>query len=114
METEKSQELIDYIRARAGFWWWVPQDALSQVSVESAVEQTLIYGDLPDLKELFRILGREKVAEIFFRQIASPRSNYHPRTKNFFSIVFEEYTLSQKLPKNQEDEYISETKPDQM
>lgn len=84
METEKSQELIDYIRARAGFWWWVPQDALSQVSVESAVEQTLIYGDLPDLKELFRILGREKVAEIFFRQIASPPQQLSPANEEFF------------------------------
>ncbi|MCC6551340.1 MAG: hypothetical protein IT279_14865 [Ignavibacteriaceae bacterium] len=44
----------------------VPQDALSEVSVEPSVEQTLMYGDLPDIKELFRILGREQVAEIFF------------------------------------------------
>jgi len=76
----------------------VPQDALSEVSVEPSVEQTLMYGDLPDIKELFRILGREQVAEIFFSQIASARSNYHPRTKNFFSIVFEEYKPQEPHP----------------
>lgn len=98
MQTEKSQELIDYVRARPGFWWWVPYNALAEVSTESAVEQTLIYGDLPDIKELFSVLGRERVAEIFFRQISYPRSNYHPRTKNFFSIVFEEYAPGNTLP----------------
>ena len=81
--------LRDYIAKRETFVWYV--DDPRTLSDEAIVEATLNYGDWDDVQEVIRILGIEKVAHIFKDQTRRTRSNYYPKTRNFFSLYFDKY-----------------------
>lgn len=84
--------LHDFIKERRHLLWWVKDyDALN---AEAVVEATLNNGDWNDVQTLIRILGAEKVAQIF-REHSKPseigRQNYRPEVKHFFSLYFNRY-----------------------
>jgi len=79
----------EFVKNRPYFVWWTSDyDKLSQ---DAIVEATLNSGNWEDVQELIRILGKEKVAQIFFEQSHKDRPNYHPKTKHFFALYFHEY-----------------------
>ena len=88
-----SQLNVEFVENRPYFWWWVRDK--KALSVESVVEGVLAYGNMNDVCNLFKIVGREKVKQIFFQQIRLnqqirlKRCNYTPRTINFFKKVFQ-------------------------
>lgn len=86
-----SPELIEFINKHKLFWWYVPEDKLNNLSLELIVEATLNYGNLQDISALFRILGEEKVADIFFEKISRQRHNFFPRTKHYFELYFKRH-----------------------
>jgi len=61
------------------------------LSEEAIVEAVLNYGDWKDFKELIKILGVEKTANIFRKQIKKKRCNYCPEVKNYFNLYFDKY-----------------------
>ena len=82
----------EFIKERKYLIWWVKDyDALN---AESIVEATLNYGDWDDVQMLIKILGIQKVAEIF-RAKSEPsavgRQNYRPEIKNYFHFYFRKY-----------------------
>lgn len=87
----KAAKIKNFIKNHSYFWWWVPEDKKENLSIEAVVEATLNYGDTNDIKELFDIIGIEKVAELFFKQISYNRNNYSRRTANFFRLYFERH-----------------------
>ena len=87
-----SKELQDFIVARPHLIWYSKD--YDRLSEESIVQATLNYGDWDDVQELIRILGMEKMAETFYRDIGiSPqhRGNYREQVLNFFDIYFKRY-----------------------
>jgi hypothetical protein len=84
--TVTSRLNTEFFENRPYFWWWIRDK--KALSVESIVEGVLAYGNMNDVYNLFKIVGREKVKQIFFRQIQFKRCNYTPRTINFFKKVF--------------------------
>ena len=64
---------------------------LKKISEEKVVERTLNFGSLKSIRELICILGKERVARIFFTQISQKRDNYQVKIKNYFQIIFREY-----------------------
>ncbi len=93
--TTYSTELIEYIQNHKYFWWWVPEKSLANLSFSSIVEGSLSYGDVADIKELFQLIGIEKVAEIFYQATQQTdkkkRINYHQRTLHFFDLYFKRH-----------------------
>ena len=83
MKEKRLKELIE--KNRSLFWWIKEPDKISE---ELVVETILNYGTRESVKELFEILGTERVAEIFFSQTKRKRKNYHPRAINFFTLYF--------------------------
>lgn len=84
--------LQDFIAERKHLLWWVKDyDALN---AEAIVEAALNYGDWNDVQMLIKILGVEKVAQIF-REKSEPspmgRHNYRPEVKHFFSLYFNKH-----------------------
>lgn len=61
------------------------------LSEELIVEAVLNYGDFKDFKELIKILGVKKTANIFRKQIRKKRCNYRPEVKNYFQLYFKKY-----------------------
>jgi hypothetical protein len=91
---EHPAELEDFILKHKYFWWWVPEGALLKLSLNSIVEATLNYGSITEIKQLFELIGIEKVADVFFEAtINRPRINYHPEVANFFTLYFKKYVL---------------------
>jgi hypothetical protein len=74
------------VKPRPYLWWWVSEK--ENLSDKAIVEGVLANGEMEDVELLFRLLGRERVKEIFLSQINKPRHNYRAQTVNFFLKVF--------------------------
>ncbi len=74
------------VKSSPHLWWWVRDK--KELSTESIVEGVISNADMDDVLRLFELLGREKVKEIFLRQVSRPRHNYRPQTVNFFRRLF--------------------------
>jgi len=81
--------LQDFIKKRLHLVWYTKN--VATLSEAAIVEGVLQYGDFSDVKKLFRILGIDRVARIFRRQIRQSRVNYDPRIVNYFSLYFRRY-----------------------
>jgi hypothetical protein len=91
METLPENNLTPIIEQQKHLFWWVPENKLTQLSIEAVVEAVLNNGNEKAVRHLFDILGVEKVAEIFYRQISGKRINYRPRTVHFFRSYFKRH-----------------------
>ena len=87
-KNKHSPELREFIKEHSYLWWWVPEEKKENLSLDSVVEAILNYGNIKDIKRLFDLIGTEKTAEIFFKQISGIRPNYSKRTINFFKLYF--------------------------
>ncbi len=86
---ENSPEIKQFIRERSSMFWYIREDAKENISLDVLVEFILNYGDANDVRELFKLLGVKKVAEIFYKNTSGLRCNYFPRTKHFFNLYFQ-------------------------
>ncbi|MDD2758254.1 MAG: hypothetical protein PHD72_02670 [Patescibacteria group bacterium] len=72
------------------FLFWDAKDP-ARLSAPAVLQSVLNFGDFDDVKKVCQIIGREKAAEIFNKQIKSKRSNYRPEIKNYFQLYFKKY-----------------------
>ena len=83
--------LYEFITARKHLIWYVKDyHALNE---EAIVEAVLNLGTWRDFQELIRILGMEKIARIFYKQLRTgrQRGNYYPDVINYFTLYFKKY-----------------------
>jgi hypothetical protein len=89
-----SPEIKAFIRKNSTLFWYIPDDKKEDIDHEVLVEFILNYGDMETVKDLFRILGIKKVAEIFFTSINKSerrKGNYHELVLNYFTLYFNRY-----------------------
>lgn len=81
-----------FIKERSYLVWYVKD--LDKLDEASIVEHVLNYGDWDDVQTMIKILGIEKVAQIF-RLKSMPdkfgRQNYRPEIKHYFQLYFNKY-----------------------
>ena len=80
--------LEEFIKKRKYLFWDVHLKGLDEPAV---VERILNYGDWDDVREMFRVIGIEKVADIFKKQIKKKRNNYRAQIKNYYTMYFKKY-----------------------
>ena len=82
-----------FIDENAVLFWYIKKDKLHAISDEVLVEFILSYADLPQIKELFKIVGEQKVAKIVENNIIKvkekKRQNYRLSILNMFGKYFE-------------------------
>lgn len=83
-KNQKLQRARNLVKARRFTWYSDP----TKLSMGSIVEHVFSYGDFEDVQELFDILGKKNVRNIFEKQLQQKRSNYRPVTRNFFTHYF--------------------------
>jgi hypothetical protein len=86
------EELADFIEARRELVWYVKDPR--KLDDDAVVEAVLNYGDWDDVQEMIRIMGIENAAAAFYRSSKPDkfqRTNYHPKTTNYFNFYFEKY-----------------------
>ena len=86
-----SAEIRKFIRGHKYLFWGINDKAIENISIQLLVETILNYGNECDLKQLFNLVGLEKVAEIFYEQISKKSVNYSPRTENYFKLYFKKH-----------------------
>lgn len=91
-------ELLSLVKQNRALFWSVSDADLKRVSMNCIVETFLMYGSLANIRRLFDILGRSEVASIFYSQNKGRRTNYHPRTKHFFTTYFSRYVPTYSQP----------------
>ena len=89
-----------YIADHAALFWYTPEAKKKDISDSLLVETILNYGSTDDVKALFKLMGMDKVAAIFFAAKGRQKLNYFPQIYNFFTLVFNRY-VSQRDPELQ-------------
>ena len=86
-----SNPLYDFISKRKHLIWYVKD--YRALNEEAIVEATLNYGNWDDVQEMIKILGMEKAAQIFRKQMITgrQRGNYHRKTRHYFNLYFNKY-----------------------
>ena len=86
-----NDELFEFISKRGHLIWYVKD--YRTLSEESVVEAVLNLGNWEDLQELLNILGIEKTATLFYKQLRTgrQRGNYYPDVINYFTLYFRKY-----------------------
>lgn len=82
-----------FIDENAVLFWYIKKDKLHDISDEVLVEFILSYADLTQIKELFEIVGEQKVAKIINDNLTKvkehKRQNYRLSILNMFGKYFE-------------------------
>lgn len=82
-----------FIDENAVLFWYIKKDKLHDISDEVLVEFILSYADLPQINELFKIVGEQKVAKIIEDNLTKvkqhKRQNYRLSILNMFGKYFE-------------------------
>lgn len=83
--------LYNFVSERKHLIWYVKD--YRALNEEAVVEATLNYGDWNDVQKLIEIIGMEKVAKIFRKQMITgrQRGNYYPDVANYFNLYFNKY-----------------------
>lgn len=83
-----NNQLLKIVSDNASLFWSINEKDLQYLSTEAVVETILSYGEMSDIIQLIEAIGFERTTDIFNMQASRPRSNYRPRTKNFFRLFF--------------------------
>ena len=86
-----SPEIKEFIRQHSNLFWYTPEDKKEEISNEFLVETILNYGDMNDVRKLIKIIGIERLSEIFSGLQGRKIMNYYPEIYNFFSILIKKY-----------------------
>jgi len=83
-----SPELKAFILENSSLFWYTPQDKKEDIGPEFLVETILNYGDINAVRRLFKLMGIEEVAKVFFNATGRKKLNYYPEVYNFFELFF--------------------------
>lgn len=86
-----NSEIKKLIKEKSALFWWIREDKKKDISIKLLVETILNYGNIKDIKKLFKLVGIKKVAKIFFGDISRQRVNYYPQVANFFKLYFKKH-----------------------
>jgi hypothetical protein len=85
-------EIHEFMKKRPGLIWYVRD--IDNLDDRSIVEHVLNYGNWDDVQEMIRIMGMERVAEVFRTWAFVPRTNYFPEITNYFQLYFNKHATA--------------------
>ena len=91
MIAEKTDERAEFIKSHGSLFWYTPEREKTNVSDELLVERILNDGTLDDFRELRRIMGAKRLADVFFSATGRKALNYYPEIRNFFTLVLKDH-----------------------
>jgi hypothetical protein len=80
-------DIKQFIREHSNLFWYTPEEIKEDISHELLVETIFNYGDLQSVKQLFTIIGNDRLTEIFSGLEGRKKLNYYPEIYHFFSIL---------------------------
>jgi len=95
-----SEELKQFVSKHKSLFWYTPESKLLSIGSDLLLENILNYGTLEDVKELIKIMGIDKVSEVFYAANGRMVGNYYPEIYNFFNLIFSRYAFRNPDPKS--------------
>lgn len=89
MNYKNYKKPIELLQEKPYLLWYVKD--MEGVSDAVVVEAILNSGNFDDFLKLIDLMGIERVAETFYRQISLKRNNYSKKTENYFRLFFERH-----------------------
>ena len=91
--SENSYELKQLIRENSKIFWYIKENAKENLSLPVVVEFFLNYADEKNTKRLFKIVGIDIVADIFFKDMSMERrkGNYLPLVAHYYNLYFKKH-----------------------
>ena len=87
----RSPEVKKFIDDHQHLFWYSPAPKSETVSDELLVETLLNYGTLAEVHDLFKTVGLQRVASIFWGMTGRKALNYFPEIHNYFDLYFKKY-----------------------
>ena len=90
----RTQAVKDYIDRHQDLFWYSPAPKSEKVDDALLIETILNYGAMDDVRELFKLMGIQKVAQLYFDAITQSerrKNNYFELTENYFTLFFNRY-----------------------
>lgn len=84
-------EVKQFIRKNSSLFWYIPEDKKEGISLNLLVETILNYGDIDTIRELFSVIGMEKVADVLDKAKGRKKLNYFPEIYHYFTLVVNKY-----------------------
>lgn len=91
MMTNNKTAIGELIKENEHLFWYTPSNKKENIDEDQLVETILNYGDEMAIKQLIDIMGIDRLAAIFKKQITASnrrRNNYHELVLNFFQLYF--------------------------
>ena len=89
-----AKNLKELIKENSHLFWYTPTDKKENINEDQLVETILNYGNEKAIRRMINIMGIDKVALIFNKQISGSRrrkNNYHELVSNFFQLYFKRH-----------------------
>ena len=90
-KNQNTPEIKQFIRENSSLFWYTPEDKKDEISLNLLVETILNYGDLDTIRELFSVIGMEKVADVLDKAEGRKKLNYFPEIYHYFTLVVNKY-----------------------
>jgi hypothetical protein len=81
-------------------FWYTPENKKQNIDEDQLVETILNYGDEKAIRRLIDIMGIDKVARIFEKQISTSsrrKNNYHELVSNYFQLYFKRHAKGNSI-----------------
>jgi hypothetical protein len=94
LNMENSPELKALIRKNASLFWYTKDSEKENLPLAVVTEFFFNYADEDNVKALFKLIGKQKLAAIFFEQLKTSvrvANNYNVLSRNFFSLYLAKY-----------------------
>jgi hypothetical protein len=87
----RTEEVKKFIDDHQHLFWYTPQPKSETVTDELLVETILNYGTWEEVHNLFKIMGLQQVATIFWGMTGRKKLNFFPEIYNYFNLYFQKY-----------------------
>ncbi len=81
----------EFIEKNAHLFWYMPKDAIKKIDDDVLVEFIFNYGTWEDVKELCKIIGFQKLKEVYQNIEGKKTGNYFPEPYNYLKLLVEKY-----------------------
>jgi hypothetical protein len=88
-----SPELTDFIYRHSSLFWYIPEDQKGNVSPELLIETIMNYAEMDSVKELIKLMGINRIAEVFYGLNERQKLNYYPEIFSFLSLIIKKYAV---------------------
>jgi len=80
-----------FIEKNAHLFWYMPKEAIRKIDDEVLVEFIFNYGSWDDVKELCKVIGFQKLKEVYQNIKGRKIGNYIPEMYNLLGLLVKKY-----------------------